>query len=329
MLRAASARWRRRAALAWRARQFEQQIAWLDTANKAFTDSGDAALRHLTVIHRLLADVARGEFTGARRAAPTEWAAAPGGPIGQLVEWAREQGSVSFCGGLGRLLQRAAQRWVQENELERAEHAFLMALPLLSLSEIVPKWTVLAALSDVDLKRNIPVRPLVRCLGALAHMGEGPADDAMPWLQRIELTMSLVAIPSGMAPSSSTAIVALERGATLLTTLLRAAPLDTITTLAAPMPDLNAVLDGSGRSSVAPRRTGRGAKAGGPQALSGMTGVVARVAVGHRDSGGPAPSTKPGEPSERGGSPARIAGVRRRCDAWNPSQTGPWPDSVC
>jgi CHAT domain-containing protein len=214
----------RRAALAWRERRFQQQIMWLDTAHQAFTDAGDVAACHLTVVHRLLADIARGDFEPARRAAPSEWAATPHGPVGRIVEWAVDRGSISFCGGLGRLLQRAAESWVAAGELERAEYALLLALPLLSTNDAVHEWAILRALGEVDLRRNIPVRPLVRCLGALARM---PADagtsDAMKWLQQVEMTASLVAIPTAMSGSStSTAIRALERGVERLTALLAA-----------------------------------------------------------------------------------------------------------
>jgi CHAT domain-containing protein len=211
----------RRAALAFRAGRFDHQRAWLDTALQAFTDAGDAAACHLTIVHRLIADIARGDFETARRAAPTEWAPAPHGPIGQLVQWARSTGSISYCAGLGRLLQRAGGAWQNQHDLERAEHALLLAAPLLAESDAIPQWNVPRMLTEMDIRRNLPARGLVRALGVLTRLPE-PAQltDPMRWLEQIEVATSLVQVLSGVPPTSASTVVhALERASDRLKAL--------------------------------------------------------------------------------------------------------------
>jgi len=115
------------------------------------------------------------------------------------------RGSLTYCTGLGRLLQRSGEMWVKSGEFDRAEIAYRLASHLVSLNGAVPRWTVPEALADLDARRNLTTRALVRTLantrpstaatsprgrrrsmaaGSPAHVRAVKRSDGREWCQR-------------------------------------------------------------------------------------------------------------------------------------------------
>jgi len=210
----------RRATLAFLSGQLDEQRRWLRVADRAFLEAGETCSRHLAFVHQLVGAVAEGDFVELRRLAPPEWGTALG-PIADVATWAVERGSISFGVGLGRILERTAEQWQAKGDLDRAEIAYLMARPLLPLSGVVPPWSVPMALAELDARRNVQVRSMVRRLRILASLPPpSPSTEPIAWMQDLHLTMSLIDIPTGSIGTGLIATQTIERGAQRLRALL-------------------------------------------------------------------------------------------------------------
>jgi hypothetical protein len=93
----------------------------LARADQAFGEAGEASSLHLVSVHRLAGALAGGDLLLVRRAAPLAWGKSQG-PLADIASWGAERGSLSFCTGLGRILQRLAERHlVREAQVGWAE----------------------------------------------------------------------------------------------------------------------------------------------------------------------------------------------------------------
>jgi len=166
--------------------RFHQQILWLDTAHQAFTDAGTCRQSARGRTPAAGRPSHRGDFEPAKRAAP-----APSGrprPTDRSAESSsgridRREVSASVA---ARQTSPARGRKLGRGRRARAGRACPptgAGFPRVVTERCRPRVGDPAGARDVDLRRNIPVRPLVRCLGALARM---PADagtsDAMKWV---------------------------------------------------------------------------------------------------------------------------------------------------
>ena len=187
-------------------------------------DAGDAAGVHLATVHGWIVDIGRGDFVAVRRIAPLEWGE-PHGPVAELAAWAATRGSLTWCTGLGRLLQRCGETWAAAREFERAELAYRLAAHLVPLSGAVPRWTILEALATLDERRNLTTRALVRRLQTLEALPlpRPPSADDPSWLQNLQLTLGLMSIPSGVIGAGDIAIRLIERGEERVNALMQAA----------------------------------------------------------------------------------------------------------
>ena len=205
----------RRAAVCWAERRHDDQRAWLDAADAAFADAGDAAQRRVVAVHRLLAELGDGELAALRLAAGTGWDQRARGPVAEILAWATADGSASFGAGLGRLLERAAETWRLAGDLDRAALAYSMALPLVRLGGGILPASVLDALAATDNERNFTARALVRLEQAVRALppAQAVAADPTPWMQRANLVTGMVNALSGRLGSSSAGlgITGLER----------------------------------------------------------------------------------------------------------------------
>ncbi len=226
----------RRAVLCHLEGDLSAQLDWLQTADQMFMDAGETSGCHLVTVHRLVAAISAGDFVQLRRNTPLEWGATHG-PVADILAWGLARGSLSFCTGLGRIFERTAERWEGQGDLDRAEVAYLMARPLLSLSGVIPSWSILLTLAGLDARRNAQVRSLVRRLKILADLPLPPKATEQPtaWMQDLQLTMSLIDIPTGSIGTGMIAIQAIERGMKRLGALLESAvPVD-VNKMALPM----------------------------------------------------------------------------------------------
>jgi len=219
--RAAGALALRRAYLCYQAGRPGEQAELLARAERAFGEAGETSSLHLVSVHRLAGALAGGDFLLVRRAAPPEWGKARG-PLADIASWGAERGSLSFCTGLGRILQRLAEQWEARADFDRAEFAYLMARPLVSLNGAVPSWDVPMALAKLDERRNNQARSLARRLRVLSSQPPPPsaAEDPIAWMQQILLTMSLIGVPSGRIGAGLVAVQLIERGSERLRELL-------------------------------------------------------------------------------------------------------------
>jgi CHAT domain-containing protein len=210
----------RRAVVSFLSERPDEQADWLRVSERAFAEAGEVSGCHLAFVHRLAGGVARGDFAQLRRDTPSEWGSERG-PLAEIAAWAGSSGSLSFCTGLGRILEIIAGQWEAREEFDRAECAYLMARPLLSAGGVVPGWAILLALAKLDARRNVQVRTMVRRLRVLAGLPPPPTrDDSVRWLQDIQMTMPLIDIPTGSMGMGEIAIRAIERGSDRLAALL-------------------------------------------------------------------------------------------------------------
>lgn len=214
----------RQALMASRAGDRAAQRTHLEDAHAAFTDAGDAAHAHLATVHGWLAALDRDELVAMRALAPLEWGALHG-PVLAMTEWAASRGSPSFCAGLGRLLQRCGERWVEAGAFERAELAFRLARGLVALNGAVRPWTIPEALARLDDRRGFTMRSLVRRLQILDRLPppRAPAEDGYGWLQDIYFTTGAISIPTGVTGVGPIAIRLIERAGKRLQGLLELA----------------------------------------------------------------------------------------------------------
>jgi CHAT domain-containing protein/tetratricopeptide (TPR) repeat protein len=194
----------RRGALAWLSGDHAAQRGFLATAAETFGAAGDAAALRLVGAHELLVDVALGAVAATRRKAGTGFDLEPRGPVADTRRWAESDGSAGWATGLGRLFQRAAERWDVEGDYERAAVAYELAIPLLPLSGAESPATAVLALASLDRRSGFLVRALTRCRTAIATLP--PVSDAvremLDWTRSVN---ALLDVGLGQLDASATA----------------------------------------------------------------------------------------------------------------------------
>jgi CHAT domain-containing protein len=211
----------RLAFLAGRNDDFEAQRQHLDQCEAWCRDAGDVAGLYLVTVHRWLADIARGDLNLVRSIAPLEWAK-PHGPVAEIADWAATRGSLTWCTGLGRLLQRSGEAFAAKREFESAEIAYRLAAHLVPLNGALVRWTIPEALATLDQQRGLTTRALVRHLQTLESLPPpiAPEIDGPAWMKDLEVTLGLLSVPSGVSGVTEIGIRIIERGEQRLNTLL-------------------------------------------------------------------------------------------------------------
>jgi CHAT domain-containing protein len=160
----------RRAALAWLSADYATQQAFLAQAASAFADAGDVAACWLTTAHTLLAGIALGHVAETRRLAGTGFDLKPRGPVADALRWGERDGSISWTTSLGRLFQRAAERWDSDGDYERAAVAYELAAPLVPASGVESPAAVALKIAYLDRQNGFGVRALTRSRSAIAAL---------------------------------------------------------------------------------------------------------------------------------------------------------------
>lgn len=134
----------------------------LDAAARAFASSGDEAALQVVGVHRFLADLDEGRLGQHALDLGGGWHRPEHGPVADLLTWTETAGSRSWCVGLGRLVERFAQRWSDAGDLGRTRIAYLAALQLVSTDTQVPSQTLLTAVAYADSRSNLATNALIR-----------------------------------------------------------------------------------------------------------------------------------------------------------------------
>jgi CHAT domain-containing protein len=194
----------RRAALAWLSADHAAQQAFLAQAASAFAAAGDVAACWLTAAHGLLAEIALGHVAETRHLAGTGFDLEPRGPIADTLRWGEQDGSISWTTGIGRLFQRAAERWDSDGDYERAVVAYELAAPLVPASGFESPAVVVLDLAKLDGRNGFGVRALTRSRAAVAALP--PVAEARPekldWQRSVSALLNVV---SGQFDATGTA----------------------------------------------------------------------------------------------------------------------------
>ena len=194
----------RRAALAWLSADHAAQQASLAQAATAFAAAGDVAACRLTAAHGLLAGIALGHVAETRHLAGTGFDLEPRGPIADALRWGEQDGSISWTTGIGRLFQRAAERWDSGGDYERAAVAYELAAPLVPASGFESPAAVVLDLAKLDGRNGFGVRALTRSRSAVAALP--PVAEARPdkldWGRSVSALLDVV---SGQLDATATA----------------------------------------------------------------------------------------------------------------------------
>jgi CHAT domain-containing protein len=185
----------RRATLAWFGEDYELRRVELEKAASAYRAAGDVAGSHLVAIHQLIGELAEGRLATLLEETGSGWIPPQHGPVAAVRSWSESDGSTSWCAGLGRLLQRAAEAWARQGEPGRAGAAYLAALPLLAARPHLPVHSIVTALAYLDVRQNLSARALVRLerlVAAMPVVADGMADTSA-WLQQVEAIEAMVA----------------------------------------------------------------------------------------------------------------------------------------
>jgi CHAT domain-containing protein len=194
----------RRGALAWLSGDHAAQEPFLRAAEADFLAAGDGAGRWLSVVHRLLADVALGRIAATRRAAGTGFDLEPRGPVAELRRWGEQDGSASWTTGLGRILQRAADAWAGQDDYERATLAYELAVPLVPASGAEAPAGIILRLAGLDRRYGLGVRALTRSRAAVSTLRPvtDATSDVWAWAQNLS---TLSDVLSGQMEADGTA----------------------------------------------------------------------------------------------------------------------------
>lgn len=206
----------RLALLALRAGRIEQAETALGDATRAWSASGDTAGLHLLRIHQLLVDLAADRIAAVRGTAGAGWSLEPRGPLAEIADWARTDGSPSLCTGFGRLAQSMARRWRTTGDLERAAAAYALSVPLIGVSGAVSPSYVLDEQANLDHERGFSARALVRFEQAVTDLPPAPdpaGGNHANWLDHANLLMSIAQAQQSRVSSAPTArgVAGLER----------------------------------------------------------------------------------------------------------------------
>ena len=89
----------------------------------------------LAAVHLVLVDLAEGRLADHVATMGTGWSEPATGPLAETRVWAEQDGSASWCAGLGRLMERVGERWSADGDVDRAALALTGAAHLI---EAVP-----------------------------------------------------------------------------------------------------------------------------------------------------------------------------------------------
>lgn len=215
------------ATLAWLQGDHARRRPHLVTAAGAAAAAGDHAGSQLLSIHLLIADLAEGRLGERILELGSGWSPPQQGVVAGARQWAEQDGSISWCAGLGRLLERAGNLWAAEGESERASLAYLAALHLLGAAPALPSITLATAIADLDGRRNLSARALIRLeriLTALPVVTDA-REQMFDWSQQLEVLMSVVNVqrPRQRTAAAEHAARGLLRVRLRLSSLLEAA----------------------------------------------------------------------------------------------------------
>jgi hypothetical protein len=184
---------------------------------------GLAATVRLLDVHLLIADIDEGRLADAIHDVGAGWQPAAEGRLHDLRVWAAEEGSTSWCVGLGRLLERAADNWRGAGEDVRATLAYSGARALLLASPLVASTTVATAIADLDWHRNLTARACVwleRLARDFPDLNDAKTQ-MVEFGQQLEVLTTLVRAqrPRTRVPAAELAARGLERLRSRLTAL--------------------------------------------------------------------------------------------------------------
>jgi hypothetical protein len=195
----------RQATLAWFAGDQTARRRHLNAARAAWTTAGDTAGVQLCAVHLLIADLDEG--------APGDPGTVPG-----VLEWAATVGSRTWCAGLGRLVQRAAEHWRGNGSVARARAGYLAALPLLAGDPGLPARDVVMDLACLESRNGLADTALDRLEQLLSVPAGGPPDVALT--RQLEITAAMI---TAHRCSTGDATSGLEELRSRLQTMLAAA----------------------------------------------------------------------------------------------------------
>jgi hypothetical protein len=181
----------RRAVLYWRKGDFASQQRHLSEARRLCEAVGDMAGLMICEVHDLIRTVADGNVATQREIAGAGWDLSPRSRVAAIWEWAQSHGSLSFCTGLGRLLELTG-RDLRGKDHTRAQALYLMAYALVRSTDERAAVRILAVLGDMDNERHQTVRALIRyehCLKLLPNVAT--LHDEVAWTEQLDLTMSI------------------------------------------------------------------------------------------------------------------------------------------
>ncbi|MEV6306371.1 hypothetical protein AB0M02_43660 [Actinoplanes sp. NPDC051861] len=168
----------RLATLAWFAGDTVTRRRRLQAARYAWTTAGDTAGVQLSAVHLLIADIDE-------RTEPTE------DVVAGVLAWTGSVGSRTWCAGLGRLLQRAAEHWRSVDCAERARAAYLAALPLLARDPELPTQSVVMDLAGTEARSGLTSTALARLEQLWDAPVSGPPELVLT--ARLEIVKAMVA----------------------------------------------------------------------------------------------------------------------------------------
>lgn len=196
---------------AWQARLAgvpQTQRQYLAAARELSRRAGDSAAYHLAAIHELVADVDDGLLGRHLLQLGGGWSPPQHGPVADLLRWAASVGSRSWCVGLGRLLQRCGDRWVDEGSAPRARVAYLAALPLVSSDPSVPGRTLQTAVAHMDGRLNLAVNALLRLDRTFRAPLETGGNEDYAFAQLLDAAASMVGALRDRTRGAAAAITA-------------------------------------------------------------------------------------------------------------------------
>ncbi|MFC7534096.1 hypothetical protein [Actinoplanes sp. GCM10030250] len=173
----------RQATLAWFAGDRAIRRRHLLAARAAWTTAGDSAGVQLSAVHLLIADIDEG---------------VPARPevVTGVLDWAASVGSRTWCAGLGRLVQRAAEHWQARGRAAAARAGYLAALPLLGGDPGLPTRDVVLDLAELECGNGLAAAGLARLEQLLCVPGCGRPEDALA--ERLEVVAVMTAVCRGL-----------------------------------------------------------------------------------------------------------------------------------
>ncbi len=148
--------------LAWCRGDYATQRARLEAAGGFMAAAGDGAGERLAEVHLVLVDLAEGRLADHVATMGTGWSEPATGPLAETRVWAEQDGSASWCAGLGRLMERVGERWSADGDVDRAALALTGAAHLIGAVPMIERRPLIQQLAEFDSARNLHARALIR-----------------------------------------------------------------------------------------------------------------------------------------------------------------------